>query len=135
MSEIEIHQHSIGTTKRIGKDGVPRKMPERKAKPVKVSAKQLAVTGPHKSAPSKRIALLSDEACTDCTTQQERWHRSLSNMAGEAILLPAYWTQQFGKDWQTFEVSSDVLTLAKLAAEAWNDIVENLINRKEGQVK
>jgi hypothetical protein len=84
----------------------------------------------HKAKP-QRIALLSDEPCTDCATQQERWHRSLSNMAGEAISLSAYWTQQFGKDWQTFEVTSDVLTLAKQAADAWNDIVENLITRKK----
>jgi hypothetical protein len=63
--------------------------------------------------------------------QQERWHRSMSNMAGEAISLSAYWTQQFGEDWQRFEVTSDVLTLAKQAAEAWSDIVESLINRNK----
>ncbi|MGY4318996.1 hypothetical protein [Bradyrhizobium sp. JR3.5] len=109
--------------RRVGKDGKARRMP---------GYEQRVTAEPQKSAPSKRIVLLSDEPCADCNTQQERWHRSLSNMAGEAISLPAYWTQQFDKDWQTFDVPADVLTLAKQAAEAWNDIVESLINRKKG---
>ena len=74
--------------------------------------------------------MLTDEPCTDCDTKEEFWHRSLSNMAGEAISLPAYWRQQFGGDWEKFEVTSQLITLAKQAAETWNGITENLITRK-----
>ncbi|HEU4806403.1 MAG TPA: hypothetical protein VFS91_11475 [Nitrobacter sp.] len=40
------------------------------------------------------VVVLTDTPCDDCTTDQERWQRSVMNMAGEAISLPAYWTQQ-----------------------------------------
>jgi hypothetical protein len=103
--------------KRIGQDGKARKLPEPKqAKPKPQSA-------------PKRITLLFDEPCEDCVTKQEQWHRSASVMASEAASLPAYWMQQFGKHWETFDVPSDVLTLAKQAAEAWNEIVESMITR------
>jgi hypothetical protein len=103
--------------KRVGKDGKARKMPEPKqAKP--------------KPQPSKPITLLFDEPCDDCVTKEEQWHRSASIMASEAASLPAYWTQVFGNDWRKFEVTSEVLTLAKQAAEAWSEIVGGMINRK-----
>jgi hypothetical protein len=113
-----------GTTEKlIGKGG-------KKFNPTKpVKAKE-----PQPTKPPPRIAMmLSDEPCTDCNTQQEQWQRSLSNMASEAISLSAYWTHLFGKDWQKFEVTSDVLTLAKQAAAAWNDIVESMINGEKGE--
>lgn len=113
---------NVPTPKRTGKGGKQYNT----AKPAKAKA-------PPPARKPQRITLFSDEPCTDCNTQQEQWHRSLSNMAGEAISLSAYWTQQFGKDWQKFEVSSEVLTLAKQAAEAWNEIVEAMINRKKGK--
>jgi hypothetical protein len=105
--------------KRVGKDGKARKMPELK------QAKSKPQPAP------RPITLLFDEPCDDCVTDEERWHRSASVMASEAASLPAYWTQQFGKGWQKYEVTSEVLTLAKQAAEAWSKIVGSMVNRGE----
>jgi hypothetical protein len=113
--------------KRIGKDGKEYKATKpQQTKPKPPQQNKVQQQNKPQSAP-KRITLLFDEPCTDCNTQQEQWHRSVSNMPGEAISLSAYWTQQFGNDWQKFEVASDVLTLAKQAAEVWNEIVEGMI--------
>jgi hypothetical protein len=109
----------VGEGKRLGKDGKWRKAREpRKAAP---------------KAKSETIDMMADEPCADCNTQEDFWHRSLANMAGEAISLPAYWTQQFGDDWEKFEVPSHLITLAKQAAETWNDIVESLEKRRKPQ--
>jgi hypothetical protein len=70
--------------KRTGKDGKSRELP-RKAKAV--------------SLPTDPI----QEPCFDWTTEQERWQRSLTNLAGDAISMPAFWTCEFGK-WENFAV-------------------------------
>lgn len=82
--------------------------------------------GPKKSAP---IVVLTDEPCADCTTDQERWQRSVMNMAGEAVSLPAYWSQQFG-DWKTFPITTDLITLARQAADVWTTLATDLERRK-----
>jgi hypothetical protein len=55
--------------KRKGKDGksYPSKPKPKKAKATKAGA----------------LVLVSDTPCDDCTTEQERWQRSVMNMAGE----------------------------------------------------
>jgi hypothetical protein len=52
---------------------------------------------------------------------QEQWETSVSNHAGEAIAMEAYWTRLFG-DWRRFEPSSTLATLAKQAADAWTEL-------------
>jgi hypothetical protein len=110
---------NVSVEKRTGKDGKAPKLPEPKAKP---------------NAKPQPIVLLTDTPCTDCGTRQEFWQRSVFNMAGEAVSLTAYWKQQFGSDWEKFEVPSDMLTLVRQAVEEWQGILENLVNRKEGRV-
>jgi len=55
----------------------------------------------------------------------EQWQHSLANLAGDAIAMPAYWTREFG-DWKKFKAPSDLVTLAKQAAEAWAEVASNL---------
>lgn len=62
----------------------------------------------------------------DSDTPEQFWQRSLSNMAGYAIALQAQWTRDFGDDWEKFEVPSDLVTLAKQAANAWAEVAAKL---------
>jgi hypothetical protein len=71
-----------------------------------------------------------EEACTDCRDTEERWQRSLGNLAGQAIALRAYWSREFGK-WQKFEVPGSLAQLAKQAAQAWNELASELAQRAE----
>lgn len=102
--------------KRIGKDGKARKMPEPKQRTLREIARE-------KQLP---IVLLTEAPCDGCNSKQEFWQNSLSSMAGDAISLSAYWTQQFG-NWQQFEPTAEMVVLATQAAETWNEIVETMI--------
>ena len=59
-------------------------------------------------------------------TPQQQWGYSVGNMAGEAVSLPAFWDRTFGKGWQKFELSSDLVTLVQQAADTWAQIAEEL---------
>jgi hypothetical protein len=61
----------------------------------------------------------------DVDTAEERWQRSLGNLAGDAIALRAFWRQEFG-DWEKFKAPSDLITLAKQAADEWTAIASQL---------
>lgn len=61
----------------------------------------------------------------NCDTEEDFWRRSLGNMAGDAVALTDQWSHQFG-DWQKFEVTSDLVTLAKQASEAWGNLAKIL---------
>jgi hypothetical protein len=60
----------------------------------------------------------------------EQWERSLSNMAGDAISIRAFWNKTFGKEWENFEVPSAVVTLAKQAAKEWTELAADLTKRR-----
>jgi hypothetical protein len=80
---------------------------------------------------TKRILHEDDpvqEDCDDCTSDEERWQRSLSSMAGDAVSLSSYWTRQFG-NWNKFVVPQDLATLATQASEAWKQIASELTKR------
>lgn len=81
---------------RVGLDGKQRRMPQRE---------------------------VIQEACADCDTEEDFWQRSLGNMAGDAVALADQWTQQFG-DWQRFEVTSDLVVLARQASDAWGNLAK-----------
>jgi hypothetical protein len=61
----------------------------------------------------------------------ERWERSLSNIAGDSISLRAFWTREFGEDWETFGVPSTAVTLAKQAAKEWAELAADLTKRRK----
>lgn len=104
----------VAVTKRTGKDGKRRKMPRRKPKP------------------EPPADVIIQEPCMDCNSEEERWQRSLSNLAGDAISMPAFWTREFGR-WDQFDVSSDLITLAEQAAASWQQLIVDLKKRRKAQ--
>jgi hypothetical protein len=58
----------------------------------------------------------------------ERWHLSLGVLAGEAVAMRSFWDKEF-ENWRTFEVTSDILTLAKQARDAWSSLIGELESR------
>jgi hypothetical protein len=56
---------------------------------------------------------------------EEQWQCSLTNIAGNAVSLRAFWKKTFG-DWEKFEVPTDLLDLAKQAALAWDQLATDL---------
>ncbi len=90
-----------------------------------------SVEPPLRSGGSNVVHLKSDpiqEPCTDCSTAEEFWQRSLGNLAGDAISIRAFWTRQFG-EWEKFETPSSLVTLAKQAAEVWTKLAADLSRR------
>jgi hypothetical protein len=77
--------------------------------------------------PSPNDDLIQDQ-CLDCETPEQFWQTSLSNAAGDAIAMRAYWTRQFG-DWQIFEVPTTLVTLVKQAAAEWLELAKTLERR------
>jgi hypothetical protein len=57
---------------------------------------------------------------------QQFWERSVSNLAGDAISMEAFWTRQHGAAWRDFTVPSHLPALAREAADAWNSLAEQL---------
>lgn len=70
------------------------------------------------------------EECEDCDTPQEHWQRSVSNMAGDAVSMSAFWSREFGR-WDKFEVPSPLATLVKQAAAAWTKLATDLAKRRD----
>jgi hypothetical protein len=68
----------------------------------------------------------TEDDCDDCNNDSERWERSLGNIAGDAISIEAFWTKEFGEEWENFEVPSTAVTLAKQAAKAWTELAASL---------
>ena len=88
---------------------------------MKVAKPKKPKTEPKAPLPSDPI----EEPCDDCNSEEERWQRSLGNMAGDAVALPSYWTPEFG-EWENFEVPSSLATLVKQAAKAWAKLEADL---------
>lgn len=57
--------------------------------------------------------------------EEERWQRSLGNLAGDAVSIRAFWTREFG-EWEKFQAPSDLVTLAAQAAQAWTSLAADL---------
>jgi ParB-like nuclease domain len=66
----------------------------------------------------------------DGNTPEQRWQHALGNIAGEAVALRAFWTRIFG-DWEKYDCPSDLVTLAKQAAQAWTELAADLSKNKE----
>ena len=107
---------NAATEKRTGKDG--------KKYPAKKKAKAANKPGPLPTDPIQ-------EACPDCADEEERWQRSLTNLAGDAIVVEAFWTREFGAAWTKFKATSEVVTLAEQAAAAWRKVADDLKRRKK----
>ena len=64
---------------------------------------------------------------------EERWQGSLGNYAADATAMCAAWKRDFG-DWENFDCPSDLMTLAKQAAQAWTELVAHLSKSKATDV-
>ena len=99
--------------KRTGKDGksypVKRKRRKRKAKPA-----------PHLGDPIQ-------DPCLDCNSEEERWQRSCMTLASECN---AFWSHEFGK-WESFEITTELITLAEDAGASWQQLARDLKRRKQ----
>ena len=67
------------------------------------------------------------EPCPDCDTPQDFWRRALMNAAGDALAVTATqtWQRNYG-DWRGFEGTSELVTLAEQASEAWSEAAKIL---------
>ena len=68
------------------------------------------------------------EPCTDCSTAQEQWQRSLSNMLGDILSFRSYWDHLFGPEWNKYKLPSSHLTLA---AQAKRELISLVASLKE----
>jgi hypothetical protein len=110
-----------------------RKQPASKTVKVRVAGETLKSLDGFSDAAKQQIAdaigvakepdTTAEESAAD--TAQDFWQRSLGNLAGDSISMEAFWKRQFG-DWEKFEVTSDLVTLAEQAAEAWNKVAAKL---------
>jgi hypothetical protein len=73
-----------------------------------------------------------EEPCPDCDTPEDFWRRGLSNMAGDAIAMRSYWSRQYG-GWQSYKVTSELVTLARQAADAWTELANFLEGKSNGK--
>lgn len=102
---------------RTGKDGKVRVSPKPRLKIIDTAADPVT------------------EGCPDCSTSEEEWQRSVMNIASDAISLPAYWSRQFGDGWKTFVVTSQMVVLAKQAADEWTKLAGGFAKRKKEKRK
>jgi hypothetical protein len=109
-----------------------RKQPAKKSKPdtATESTRQeiLNPTAEESAAERKAVYAAAEPSqgeCPDCETEQDFWERSFGNLAGDAISMRAFWKRQFG-DWEKFEVTSELVTLAEQAAEAWTKLAASI---------
>jgi hypothetical protein len=101
---------------RVGLDGKTRKMPKPQAHPSKFTTQQLAS--------------FKDDSATDFDGPRDFWQRTISNTASDILAKIPFWNKTYPK-WRTYELDSDILTLAIDAAEAWNDLVKQLKRLKQ----
>src|SRR4030095_11275874 len=98
---------------RVGRDGKRRKLPAKFTPLPPVDADHDLIQEMH----------------PDAVTPEQRWRWSLSNAAGDALAMGAFWKREFG-DWQRFHSSSELRTLAHQAAAAWQALAQDLARRK-----
>jgi hypothetical protein len=88
----------------------------------------------------KKVASATKPAPSEPTEEDydgsdsEQWERSLSNMAGDAISIRAFWNKTFGKEWENFEVPSTAVTLAKQAAKEWTELAADLTKKRKASL-
>jgi hypothetical protein len=65
----------------------------------------------------------------DTETAQHHWLRQLSFLACSAIIIPDVWTSEFADEWETFEATPAILSLAQDAADVWTKLAADLTKR------
>ena len=59
-------------------------------------------------------------------SNNERWINSISSIASESAVYPAYLDKTFGKEWRSYEAPKEVVTLVKEAVESWTALAKQL---------
>lgn len=72
---------------------------------------------------------LIQEEYPEAITPEQRWQWSMSNAAGDAIAMRAFWSREFGQ-WQQFAPPTQLVTLAHQAASAWKELAHDLERRR-----
>jgi hypothetical protein len=105
---------------------------KRSRKKMKKINDHVTATDDAEASADHRKATYADEPepCEDCDTPQDFWQRSLGVMAGEAIAMRASWSRLYS-DWEEFEVTSELVTLARQAADEWSKLAKFLEGRSE----
>ena len=86
----------------------------------------VAATYDAEASSAARKQTYADEECADCDTPEDFWYRGIRSRAGDAI-AGASLSHLIGHgDWTKFRVTSELVTLAKQAAEAWNELADVL---------
>jgi hypothetical protein len=78
--------------------------------------------------PSPDDEIYQDD-CADCETPEQFWVNSLGSLAGDAISMRSYWTRMFG-NWESFGVSTSLITLAEQAADEWIALAKFLRSKR-----
>lgn len=97
---------------------------EEKAKSMKRLRSQ---RGEHQDEENQEVIEDFTQPCPDCDTPQDFWRRALMNAAGDALAVTATqtWQRNYG-DWRGFEGTSELVTLAEQASEAWSEAAKIL---------
>jgi DNA-binding MarR family transcriptional regulator len=113
--------------KRVGRDGKSRKLPERQSVDTVTPADVQLVATVRKELEGKgEIPRTQHSDPVDTAADPiQQWQRSLGNLAGNAISMRAFWKRQFG-DWEKFEVTSELVTLVRQAADMWTALAQQL---------
>jgi hypothetical protein len=92
-------------------------------------ARRQATRSANKQSGKGRGSVFIEEPDEEASTDQSRWQRSAGSMLGELLSLRAYWRKEFGK-WETFEIPTALVTLAKQAAEELSELAKQLSRSK-----
>jgi ParB-like chromosome segregation protein Spo0J len=107
--------HVAKRTDTKGRKQPARKQPKKKRRTIEDF--QADIRAKQQSAPNAEAA----EA-------ERQWLNSVGVLAGDCIAMRASWSKHF-PGWEKFEVPSDIATLIRQAADAWNELANTLAAR------
>jgi ParB/RepB/Spo0J family partition protein len=100
------------------------KLPAQEQEALAVRAKSGEKVSAKKNGPSTVGPI--QEGGKDFETAQQRWHRSVEKLAGDAVSMRTSWSREFGENWTAFKVTPELVTLTSQAAHAWTELKERL---------
>jgi hypothetical protein len=116
-----IKQTRINTAKRTAKAKTRLKLSASSGEKSKRKKKQNGNTS--------LLEIIECDGMAEDATPEENWQRSMANAAGDILARPALWKKLY-PGWEKFEVTSDMVTLAKQATQAWRKLTNQLEKRK-----
>jgi len=71
------------------------------------------------------LEVIENDSMDEEQSPTENWQRSMATAAGDILARPALWKKMY-PGWEKFEVTSDMVTLAKQATQAWGKLTKQL---------